>query len=91
MAGFYRYDLVRSGEHHSHLRIPDCGYLRSARLVCKSPTDLFPAADPFRHVTLLTIAVALLATAFNMFAAKRLPMFEGMILYLHIFLWFGVS
>jgi hypothetical protein len=42
-------------------------------------------------VTLLTIFVALLATAFNTFAARRLPMFEGMILYLHILLWFGVS
>lgn len=91
MAGFYRYDLFRSGEHHSHLRILDCKQLRSARLVCKSAIDPFLPADISRHVTLLTIAVALLATAFNMFAAKRLPMFEGMILYLHIFLWFGVS
>jgi choline transport protein len=39
----------------------------------------------------MTVFVALLATAFNTFAAKRLPMFEGMILYLHILLWFGVS
>lgn len=45
----------------------------------------------FRHVTLMTISVALLATAFNTFAARRMPMFEGMILYLHIILWFGVS
>jgi hypothetical protein len=44
-----------------------------------------------RHVTLMTIFIALLATAFNTFAARRLPMFEGMILYLHIILWFGVS
>jgi choline transport protein len=43
------------------------------------------------HVTVMTIAVALLATAFNTFAARRLPMFEGIILYLHILLWFGVS
>lgn len=43
------------------------------------------------HVTIMTIAVALLATAFNTFAARRLPMFEGIILYLHILLWFGVS
>lgn len=47
--------------------------------------------DAYRHVTLMTIAIALLATAFNTFAARRLPMFEGMILYLHIFLWFGVG
>jgi hypothetical protein len=39
----------------------------------------------------MTILVALLATAFNTFAAKRLPMFEGVILYLHLLLWFGVS
>jgi hypothetical protein len=39
----------------------------------------------------MTISVALLATAFNIFAARRLPMFEGMILYLHILLWFGVG
>lgn len=39
----------------------------------------------------MTIAIALLATTFNTFAARRLPMFEGMILYLHIFLWFGVG
>jgi hypothetical protein len=44
-----------------------------------------------RHVTLMTIFVALLAAGFNTFAARRLPMFEGMILYLHILLWFGVS
>jgi hypothetical protein len=43
------------------------------------------------HVTIMTIAVALIATAFNTFAARRLPMFEGIILYLHILLWFGVS
>jgi hypothetical protein len=43
-----------------------------------------------RHVTLMTISVALVATAFNTFAARRLPMFEGMVLYLHILLWFGV-
>ncbi|KAM0691452.1 hypothetical protein Q7P36_010223 [Cladosporium allicinum] len=41
------------------------------------------------HVTLMTIFIALLATVFNTFAARRLPMFEGMILYLHIILWFG--
>jgi hypothetical protein len=39
----------------------------------------------------MTIFIALLATVFNTFAARRLPMFEGMILYLHIILWFGVS
>jgi len=39
----------------------------------------------------MTIAVALLASAFNIFGARRLPMFEGMILHLHILLWFGVS
>lgn len=44
-----------------------------------------------RHSTLMTISVALLATVFNTFLARRLPMFEGMVLYLHIFLWFGVS
>jgi hypothetical protein len=38
----------------------------------------------------MNISVALVATAFNIFAARRLPMFENMILYLHIFLWFGV-
>jgi len=38
----------------------------------------------------MTISVALVATAFNTFAARRLPMFEGMVLYLHILLWFGV-
>lgn len=43
-----------------------------------------------RHATLMTISVALLATVFNTFLARRLPMFEGMVLYLHIFLWFGV-
>jgi hypothetical protein len=47
--------------------------------------------DFYRHVTLMTISVALVATAFNIFAARRLPMFEGMILYLHILLWFGVG
>ncbi|KAM0705250.1 hypothetical protein Q7P35_008040 [Cladosporium inversicolor] len=41
------------------------------------------------HVTLMTIAVALVATAFNTFTARRLPMFDGMVLYLHILLWFG--
>jgi hypothetical protein len=44
-----------------------------------------------RHVTLMTISVALVATASNIFAARRLPMFEGVILYLHILLWFGVG
>jgi hypothetical protein len=39
----------------------------------------------------MTISIALLATVFNTFAARRLPMFEGMILYLHIILWFGVG
>jgi hypothetical protein len=39
----------------------------------------------------MTISVALVATAFDMFAARRLPMFESMILYLHVFLWFGVG
>jgi hypothetical protein len=39
----------------------------------------------------MTISVALVATLFNTFAARRLPMFEGMILYLHIFLWFAVG
>lgn len=54
---------------------------------CNSPLII----DDYRHVTLMTIAIALLATAFNTFAARRLPMFEGMVLYLHIFLWFGVG
>jgi hypothetical protein len=39
----------------------------------------------------MTISVALVATAFNIFAARRLPVFEGIILYLHILLWFGVG
>ncbi|KAK5131255.1 hypothetical protein LTR08_001160 [Meristemomyces frigidus] len=40
--------------------------------------------------TLITIAVALFATAFNTFAAKKLPLFEGVILFVHILGFFAI-
>lgn len=40
------------------------------------------------HVTLMMIGVAGLATAFNTFGAKQLPLLEGIALFIHVF---GVS
>ncbi|KAF2400463.1 amino acid transporter [Trichodelitschia bisporula] len=40
--------------------------------------------------TLLTIAIALIATFFNTYGAKQLPLLEGFILLLHVFGFFGI-
>jgi choline transport protein len=37
-----------------------------------------------RQSTLMTIAVAAFSAAFNIFLAKRLPMFEGIVLFFHV-------
>ncbi|KAK6437770.1 hypothetical protein LTR95_006042 [Oleoguttula sp. CCFEE 5521] len=42
------------------------------------------------HGTLMTVAVALFATAFNTFAARHLPMFEGMVLFFHFLGFFAI-
>jgi amino acid transporter len=42
------------------------------------------------HVTLLVIAVALVALLFNTFLAQRLPLIEGIILIVHCFGFFGI-
>lgn len=38
----------------------------------------------------MTIAIAVFAVLFNMFAAKRLPLFEGVILFFHVFGFFAI-
>ena len=38
----------------------------------------------------MTIAVALFSIAFNTFAAKRLPLFEGVILFVHVLGFFAI-
>ncbi|KAJ6083963.1 hypothetical protein N7486_010763 [Penicillium sp. IBT 16267x] len=45
--------------------------------------------EPY-HVTLLVIAVAVVAMLFNTFLAQKLPMIEGMILIVHVFGFFGI-
>lgn len=40
--------------------------------------------------TLITIAVALFAVAFNVWGAKRIPAFEGIILFFHVFGFFAI-
>ncbi|KAJ9483605.1 hypothetical protein VN97_g9796 [Penicillium thymicola] len=42
------------------------------------------------HVTLLVIAVALVALIFNTFLAQKLPLIEGIILIVHCFGFFGI-
>jgi hypothetical protein len=42
------------------------------------------------HVTLLVIAVALIALLFNTLLAQKLPLIEGMILIIHCFGFFGI-
>jgi hypothetical protein len=42
------------------------------------------------HVTLLVIAVALVALLFNTLLAQKLPLIEGMILITHCFGFFGI-
>ncbi|KAJ5512923.1 hypothetical protein N7463_002475 [Penicillium fimorum] len=42
------------------------------------------------HVTLLVIAVALVALMFNTFLAQKLPLIEGIILIVHCFGFFGI-
>lgn len=42
------------------------------------------------HVTLLVIAVALVALLFNTFLAQKLPLIEGIILIVHCFGFFGI-
>lgn len=42
------------------------------------------------HVTLLVIAVALVAFMFNTFLAQKLPLIEGIILFVHCFGFFGI-
>lgn len=45
--------------------------------------------EPY-HVTLIVIAVALVAMLFNTFLAQKLPFIEGIILFVHIFGFFGI-
>lgn len=40
--------------------------------------------------TVLMIAVAVLATLFNIYGAKKLPLLEGIVLVLHVFGWFAI-
>ncbi|KAJ5892474.1 hypothetical protein N7504_009165 [Penicillium tannophilum] len=42
------------------------------------------------HVTLIVIAVAMVAILFNTFLAQKLPMIEGIILIVHVFGFFGI-
>ncbi|GMF70844.1 unnamed protein product [Aspergillus oryzae] len=42
------------------------------------------------HVTLLVIAVAVVALMFNTFLAQKLPLIEGVILIVHCFGFFGI-
>lgn len=42
------------------------------------------------HVTLLVIAVAMVALMFNTFLAQKLPLIEGIILIVHCFGFFGI-
>jgi len=42
------------------------------------------------HVTLMMIGVACMATLFNTFGAKQLPMLEGIVLFVHIFGFFVI-
>ncbi|KAJ5281057.1 hypothetical protein N7478_006429 [Penicillium angulare] len=46
-------------------------------------------AEPY-HVTLIIIATALAAMSFNTFLAQKLPFIEGIILFVHIFGFFGI-
>lgn len=43
-----------------------------------------------RQGTLMTIAVASFSAVFNIFLAKRLPTFEGIVLFFHILGFFSV-
>lgn len=43
-----------------------------------------------RQGTLMTIAVAAFSAIFNIFLAKRLPMFEGIVLFFHVLGFFSV-
>jgi hypothetical protein len=92
LASFHCHYFFRSRIHYPPLRLFNDELRGSELVMCYLPTLLKSIVMTlYRHVTLMTISVALVATAFNIFAARRLPMFEGMILYLHILLWFGVG
>jgi len=50
-----------------------------------------PSYTPTRwQGTLFTIAISLIATFFNTYGAKQLPLLEGLILFLHIFGFFAI-
>lgn len=46
--------------------------------------------QPIRQGTLMTIAVAAFSALFNIVLAKRLPMFEGIVLLFHVLGFFAV-
>lgn len=51
----------------------------------------YPSYEPTEwQGTLITMAVALGATAFNIWGAKKLPLFEGIILFFHILGFFAI-
>ena len=77
--------------------IPLCIYHESELLgysmvrQCRVPVRMEVCTDHSRRQgTLFTIAIALFAVAFNTFAARHLPTFEGFVLLFHLIGFFAV-
>ncbi|KAE8154092.1 amino acid transporter [Aspergillus avenaceus] len=74
-----------------HTGIAGCSYTVANMLVGLIAIN-YPDSYTYQpwHVTLLVIAVAVAALAFNTFLAQKLPLIEGIILIVHCFGFFGI-
>ncbi|KAE8368540.1 amino acid transporter [Aspergillus caelatus] len=74
-----------------HTGIAGCSYTVANMLVGVIAIN-YPDSYTYKpwHVTLLVIAVAVVALVFNTFLAQKLPLIEGVILVVHCFGFFGI-
>ncbi|KAB8223994.1 amino acid/polyamine transporter I [Aspergillus novoparasiticus] len=74
-----------------HTGIAGCSYTVANMLVGVIAIN-YPDSYTYEpwHVTLLVIAVAVVALVFNTFLAQKLPLIEGVILIVHCFGFFGI-
>ena len=87
MAGLHRVVRLPNGQRHSHPGFDAESFLRAYCLVSHrydaKTLELSEEHDKLtktRQGTLMTMAVGAFAISFNAFAAKHLPLFEGVIL-----------
>jgi len=87
MAGLHRFVRLPNGQHNSHSGLDEQPFLCAYRLVSQEyhwiVWSILPECGKLiktRQGTLMTMAVGAFAISFNAFAAKHLPLFEGIIL-----------